>query len=140
MNNSFKFPDSASRRQTTQQNKNDIGRKDERPLRSSLQIAKTLSNPVSQIDNSQVVNDKKDFYDVHISSARGNNKKEINSKNNNEKSAIFAEESKFFVEMNRLLYSKSCIGIYVFLSVICILILIYSIVLYFKDYSEIFLI
>ncbi|MFM7851205.1 MAG: hypothetical protein ACKO96_04635, partial [Flammeovirgaceae bacterium] len=100
-------------RQTTQQNKVDIGRKDERPLRSSLQIAKTLSNPVSQIDNSQVVNDKKDFYDVHISSARGDNKKETNLKNNNEKSAIFAEESKFFVEMNRLLYSKNCIGIYV---------------------------
>jgi len=140
MNNSFKYPDSVSRRQTTNHNKSDPSKKDERPLRSSLQITKTHSNQVNQIDNSQVVNDKKDFYDIHISSARGNNKKETNSKSNNEKSAIFAEESKFFIEMNRLLYSKNCIGIYIFLSVICIMILIYSIILYFKDYSELFLI
>jgi hypothetical protein len=46
------------------------------------------------------------------------------------------EKSKYFVEFNRLLYSKRCIYFYIFLIISSVTIFFYSIIAYFMKLSE----
>ena len=138
MENSCKFPESISHRISTQ-NKNDNSRKEEKPFRNSIQITKNnnnnqLTNNVN--DNSNMEIEKKVFYDVHISGAQVAKRSDEVCNKLNEKSIIFVQESKLKIEMNRLLYSKNCITIYILLLIVSISILIYSIISYFQKYSQ----
>ena len=80
--------------------------------------------------------EKKVFYDVHISGAQVAKRSDEVCNKLNEKSIIFVQESKLKIEMNRLLYSKNCITIYILLLIVSISILIYSIISYFQKYSQ----
>lgn len=74
-------------------------------------------------------NDKQEDFDNH----------NISSDKKNENLVLLAEQNPYYIEFNRLLNSKKCVNIYVFIILLSLTIFIYSLVAYFKNLCNSFL-
>ena len=102
-------------------------------MRANTENLHIIKNKLPLKNNNKIKTDNIQIY-------HSNSDKTEDLDRNQRKSVLYAEHNKYFIELNRLLYSKKCINIYIFIIIVSLTIFIYSLIASFSNFCSVYLI